>query len=170
MPAGEEWTAWRSRGTTTAPQQSQPPDSVDADAGSPHTGLACLAADLCRALGRVAAHPSAVSAPLGRRSGGEEAGVRQSRADGGPRVPRSALRPGHAPGGDAVQVVAVLTVCPSLCGQLGQSGKPGPPRRPPLSAAHPHGTGHVPHHLLPACGDGLACVHALRGAMAGGFV
>jgi hypothetical protein len=47
MSAGEEWTEWRSRGTTTAPQQSQPPYLVDVDAGSTLRGLERLSADLC---------------------------------------------------------------------------------------------------------------------------
>src|SRR5262249_1713126 len=64
MTAGEEGTEWRSRGTTTAPQPSQPPYSVDADAGSTLRGLERLAADLCRSLGGVSARPSAVSDPL----------------------------------------------------------------------------------------------------------
>ena len=61
MNAEEEWTARRSRGTTTAPQQSHPPHSVDSDAGSTLTGLECLSADLCRSLGGVSARPSALS-------------------------------------------------------------------------------------------------------------
>ena len=48
----------RSRGTTTASPQSQPPHSVDADAGSTRTGVECLPADFCRSLGGVStAHP-----------------------------------------------------------------------------------------------------------------
>jgi hypothetical protein len=69
MTAGEEWTEWRSRGTTTAPQQSQPPYSVDADAGSTLRGLERLSADLCRSLGGVSARPSAVSDPRARSRG-----------------------------------------------------------------------------------------------------
>jgi hypothetical protein len=63
MNAGEEWIERRRRGTTTAPQQSQPLHSVDADACSTLRGLARLSADLCRALGGVSARPSAVADP-----------------------------------------------------------------------------------------------------------
>jgi hypothetical protein len=42
MTAEEEWTARRRRGTTTAPQQSQGPLSVDVDAGSTLAGLECF--------------------------------------------------------------------------------------------------------------------------------
>ena len=64
MNAGEEWTERRRRGTTTVPQQSQPPHAVDADACSTLRGLERLSADLCRSLGGVSARPSAVSDPL----------------------------------------------------------------------------------------------------------
>ena len=45
MNAGEEWTERRSRGTTTAPQQSPPPHSVDSDACSTLRGLERLSAE-----------------------------------------------------------------------------------------------------------------------------
>ena len=44
MNAGEEWTERRRRGTTTAPQQAQPPHSVDSDACSTLRGLERLSA------------------------------------------------------------------------------------------------------------------------------
>src|SRR5438034_10348565 len=58
-----------------------PPHSVDADAYSTLPGLECLSADLCRSLGGVSARPSALSDPLLRRSGGEDARVWQSGKD-----------------------------------------------------------------------------------------
>src|SRR5437879_9025796 len=56
----EEWTTRLQRGTTTAPPQLYHPNSVQSDDGSPLTGLECLQADLCRALGPLSTRPSAL--------------------------------------------------------------------------------------------------------------
>src|SRR3954464_9106474 len=76
-----------------------PPHSVDADAYSTLPALECLSADLCRSLGGVSVRPSALSDPLLRRSGAEDARVWQSGKERVHRVSLSALRPGHASGG-----------------------------------------------------------------------
>src|SRR6266705_1878077 len=105
MNAGEEWTERRRRGTTTAPQPSQPPHSVDSDACSTLRGLERLSADLCRSLGGVSARPSALSDPLLQRSGGQDARLWQSGKDRVHRVSLSALRPGQASGGHELSIV-----------------------------------------------------------------
>src|SRR5439155_25726093 len=96
----EEWTARRSRGTTTASPQPQPPHSVDADAGSIRTGVQCLPADLCRSLGGVSTRPSTLSAPLLRGPRAQDARLWEPHEDGFCRVSLPPLRSRAAPGGD----------------------------------------------------------------------
>ena len=143
MNAGKEWTEWRRRGTTTAPQQSQPPHSVDSDACSILRGLERLSADLCRSLGAVSARSSALSDPLLQWSGGQDARLWQPREDRVHIIPLSALWSGEARGGDELQILLVLAMRQSRRGQLGQPGQQGPPRRRHLSAYHPDGASHV---------------------------
>src|SRR5712691_2548245 len=119
MNAGEEWTERRRRGTTTAPQQSQPPHSVDSDACSTLRGLERISVDLCRSLGGVSARPSAVSDPLLPWAGGQDARLWQSREDRVHGIPRSALGSGEARGGDERHILLVLALRQSRRGQRG---------------------------------------------------
>src|SRR2546428_8992500 len=135
MNAGEEWTERRRRGTTTAPQQSQPPHSVASDACSTFGGLERLSADLCRSLGGVSARPSAVSDPLLPWSSGQDARLWQPREDRVQGIPLSALWSGEARGGDALQILLVLALRQSRRGHLGEPGQQGPPRRRHLAAS-----------------------------------
>src|SRR5690349_24436139 len=96
----EEWTARRSCGTSTASPQPQPPHSVDADAGSTRTGVECLPADLCRALGGVSTRPSTLSDPLLRCPRAPDARLWESYEDGLCRVSLPPLRSREAPRGD----------------------------------------------------------------------
>src|SRR5262245_5806653 len=96
--------------------------SVDVDACRTCTGVACLPADLCRALGGVPAGPCALSDPLLCWAGSPEAGLWPASPDRRQRVSLSGLRSRPARGGAALHIVAVLTLCPSVRGQLGQSG------------------------------------------------
>ena len=135
--------------------------SVDVDACRTCTGVECLPADLRQALGDVPAGPCALSDPLLCWASGQDAGLWPASPDRLPRVSLSGLRARHARGGAELHIVAVLTLCQSVGGQLAESGQQSPARRRDLSSHHPDGAGDVPHNVLPACGSRVERVHAL---------
>jgi len=129
------WTKRVTRGTTAAPHTYQHPHSGRRDGGRTVSGLECLPADLCRALGRVSTRPSAVSDLLLRWPSGQDAGVWQPGQDGLCRVPLPAVWPGHPSGGNELQIVVVLDVMLSMNTY---------PERTPYILLGPHILGTIP--------------------------
>src|SRR5947209_14281105 len=96
MRTEEEWTEQRRSGTTALSLLSHSLNSVGPHAGSTHTGLERLQADLRRPLGWIHPRPSALSDRLLSGSRGQDARVWQSRQDGVYRVSLPPLCARHA--------------------------------------------------------------------------
>ena len=125
--ADEGWTTRLKHGTTSSPQPSDSPDSVQSDDATTRWGLECLQTDFCRSLGPVSTCPSTVSDVLLQWSGSQDAGMWQPRTEGLHCLPLPALGPGEALGVDALEIVLMLAVRQSLRRQLGHPGEEGPP-------------------------------------------
>ena len=157
-------TARRRRGSTAASPLCHALHSGRPYACSALAGLERLHADRGRPLGAVATRPAARPDGVRRWPGGHEAGGRQPRDQGLPRLPLLAVWPGHAPGGPARDILVGLTVGPSLRRSLGQPGEPGPPGGRALPAPQPDRASQVPHDLGPQRRGRVAGVAALWGA------
>ena len=110
MRTEEEWTEQRRSGTTAASPLYHSLNSVGPPAGSTHTGLEHLHADLCQPLGWIPPRPSALSDRLLSSSGVHDVGVWASGHDGVERIALAPRWSGPASRVDALSIRPVLAL------------------------------------------------------------